>query len=280
MPAKKTKPGAKKIAPAEHHNFLNIARMTNNEEFIHKLFMTFFGVLLVYIIVWFGASIRNELREYDFIGRAETLERTITIEAEGRATAKPDIAKTSMGVVSQGDTVEDAQTENTARMNALLTGLRGLGIEKADIQTQNYNIYPRYDYTDEGREARGFEVSQNVTIKIRDLDIANSVFALAGKVGANSVGGLDFTLDDRQVYVDAARENALQKVGKKADALARSLGVDLGDVVGYDEFEGGFKGPFLEARSLSFDSAVGGAPEIEAGSTDVRLNVSVTFMIR
>jgi len=245
-----------------------------------KVLITLIGILLVYLIFWVGTLIRNNIREYNHIGFSDRTERTIVVDADAKVTATPDIAKTSIGMIAEGESVEDAQQKNTEVMNSLIVGLKQLGIAEADIQTTNYNIYPRYNYTqDEGRVLDGYEVSQSVVIKIRDLEKANSVLALAGQVGANSVSGLDFIIDDRDVYRVEARDLALEKAAKKAKILADSLGVQLVSVVSYNEFETGSAAPRVFALEADVGFG-GGAPEIESGSLDVSMSVSVTFEIR
>ena len=248
-------------------------------EFTHRIFMTLFGILLVYLIFWVGTLIRNNIEEYYYIGHADQHERTITLDAQADVTATPDIAVTTIGMVATGETVAAAQEANTAVMNQLTARLAELGIADADMQTANYNIYPQYNYTsEEGRVLEGYEVSQSVTVKIRDIDGAKNVIALAGEVGANSVSGLEFTIDEKDVYVDQARNEALEKVYKKASALSQSLGVSVVGIVSYDEYELGGEDPYY--RYAELDYGYGGAPDVQAGSMNVSLNVSVTFEIR
>lgn len=249
-------------------------------EFTRKIMLTLLGILLVYIIILVGSIIRNNLQKYNFIGRSDRAERTITIQGIGKVTAKPDIAVTSMGMISSAKTVSEAQQKNTTIMNKLIEKLKALGIDAKDIQTTNYNIYPQYDYLqDKGQVLRGYEVNQSVTIKIRDLTKANQVLALAGEVGTNNVSGLQFTIDDDEVYKVEARKLALDKIAEKAKTLTRLLGVKVVGVVSYNEYEGG--GGLMK----SYDGlGIGGggvpAPSIESGSADVVINASVTLEIR
>jgi len=250
-------------------------------DFARKLLLTLAGILLVYVTVWFGTAIRNNLQQYYYIGQSDRMERTITVDGQAKVTAKPDIAVTTMGMVSEGVTVLEAQQKNTAVMNNLLAELKELSIAEEDLQTMNYNIYPRYDYKEEeGRVLQGYEVRQNVKIKIRDLANANQVLALAGVVGANNVSGLEFTIDDDEVYKAQAREAALAKVAEKAQALAKALGVKLVTVVSYNEYTNGEDDHMYRAMAESSFGLGGGAPSIEAGSMEVSMNVSVTFEIR
>lgn len=255
----------------------------DNMDFGKKILLTLVGVLLAYGIVFLGTLIRNNIQSFAFIGKADRLERTIRVEATGKVTAQPDIARTTIGMLSKGDSVSEAQQKNTEVMNTLILKLRDAGVDREDIQTANYNIYPRYRYTeDEGRVEDGYDVSQSVTVKIRNLEKASTILAIAGEVGANNVGGLEFTIDDKEVYLEQAREAALEKLADKANALSRMLGVRLVQIVSYDEFEAGSGPELLRSRSVdAFGLSAGGpAPQIESGTTDISLNVGVTFEIQ
>ncbi len=248
---------------------------------LKKIFATLFGILLVYIIVLLGTMIRNNLQEYYYIGQSDRAEKTIVVEGQGKVTAKPDIAITTMGMVSEGDTVLEAQKANTLVMNKLMVSLKELGIEEEDLQTSSYNIYPRYNYSEEdGRELSGYEVRQSVKVKIRNLEKANQILALAGKVGVNSVSGLDFTIDDKDVYKAEARAKALEKAAEKALALSNALGVKVVGIVSYDEYESNVGGPIYKAYSEALGMGGEVAPQLESGSTEILLNVSITLEIR
>lgn len=250
--------------------------------FAKKIIVTLVAIVLVYLIVLLGTMIRNNIQKYYFIGKADRTERTIVVQGQGKVTIKPDIAKVSMGMMANGATVAEAQQKNTEVMNNLVTKLKTLGIESKDIQTNDYNIYPQYDYTqDKGQVLKGYQVTQSVTVKIRDLTKANQVLALAGEVGANNVSGLQFTVDDRENYKTEARNLALKQVIEKAKGLSQTLGVKMVGIVSYDEFENGTSFPMYKTMTDSFGMGGGAAsPQIEAGTNEVILNVNVGFEIR
>ncbi len=248
---------------------------------IKKIMVTLLGILLVYVIVLVGTMIRNNMQKFNFIGKADRSERMITVEAQGKVTVKPDLAVTTMGMVAEAKTVVEAQKKNTEVMNKLIASLKNLGVEEKDIQTANYNVYPQYDYTDGKSVLKGYQVSQNVTIKIRDLAKADQILGLAGEVGANTVSSLQFTFDDEEVYKVQARDLALKKIVEKAQVLANQLGVLFGKVVSYNEYTGdsGYY-PMKYASSIGMGGAAESAPAIQPGSNEVVMNVNVTFEIK
>ncbi len=288
MPVKSSTSSQAKSAMYEAHDCCfnkecsrGFMRNLKNMDFGRKILLTLLGILLVYATVLFATMIRNNLREFYFIGRAEIPEHTISVESQGKVTVVPDIAMTNMGMTAEAPTVAEAQQKNTDTMNKLIERLKALGIESRDIQTANYNVYPQYNYTEaEGQVLKGYQVSQNVTIKIRNLQNANKVLALAGEVGLNNVSGITFTIDDRDVYKAQAREIAIKKVHEKAEALSRSLGVQIVGIVAYNEYEAGQTDyPFYKSNLVAEDAARSVSPSIEPGSTDVILSVNVTYQI-
>ncbi len=244
-------------------------------DFARKILYTLFAIFLVYTIIFVGTLIRNNVQKFHFIGRADQMEHTVVVEGEGKVTAVPDVGVVTMGVITKGPTVADAQQKSTDTMQALSSKLGSLGVMEKDIQTSNYNIYPKIKYTsDKGEEQDGFEVSQSVTVKIRDLTKANQVLALAGEVGANNVTGLQFVMDDPEVYRAEAREKALEVVAQKAKSLSRSLGVQIVGIVSYSEYpvSGGLD-PVYGRGGVMYDAAV------SPGSNEIIVKASVTFEI-
>lgn len=270
MPVSKQKFSAGDHNMSEHHL----------KQFGFKILFVLTAVVLLYLALFLGASMQKTLKEISFVGRSTSIQKTISVSADATVTARPDIGSTTMGVFSEGDTVAAAQEQNSQKMNQLILRLGQIGIAQEDIQTINYNVYPQYDYLpDKGQVLRGYQVDQSVKIKIRDVNNASSVLALAGEVGANNVGGLTFTIDDNDVYVAQARKEALEKVHEKARDLTQMLGVRIVGVVSYSESGNNFQ-PYqpLTARSEAFGLG-GGAPDIEPGSSDVMLSVNVVFEI-
>lgn len=245
-----------------------------------KLLMTFVGVLLVYAVFYLGTAIRNNMKEYDFIGKADRMERTVTVNGFGKVTGNNDIAMTSIGYSNTNKDIAQAQTENKRVMDQVYMDLKKLGVEEKDLQS-NYTIYPEYNYTEErGQELKGYRVTSNLTVKIRDLTKISDILALAGKYGANEVSGLSFTIDDPENLKAEAREKALKDARAKAVDLANTLGVRLGGVIGYYENESGgeyYPVPMYDKVAVGMGGA--GPVANPSGSKDVNMNVSIIYEI-
>lgn len=249
---------------------------------MHGLKGLFVSALLIALTVLVGFMARNEAREYKYIGVPEDVRNTITVTGTGEVTAIPDIATVNLGTKIERVEVADAQEENTRIMNRVHAILKAEGVAKEDIKTTSYTIYPRYDYDRKSgtQTLRGYEVSQNVTVKIRDLDDIGDILGAVGRSGANQVGGINFTIDDLEVLQDEAREKAFEDAKEKAETLSKLMGVKLRRVVSFNESGGPIPYPryaYAETALSVADASV--VPEIEPGSTDISVNVSVTYEI-
>jgi len=246
------------------------------------LIKALFCILLVYLIVYVGTLARNNIKKFNYIGKADRMQNTININGEGKVTGMPDIAVTDIGLVTEKADVASAQKENTEKMNKLIVEIKKNGIVDADIQTTQYNINPKYNYTDGGSTITGYTVSQSVTLKIRDLTKIKSILAKVGEVGVNQVSSLNFTIDNMEKLRAEARVKALENVKTKAIALANALGVKLVRVVSFNDYSQDNASPVYGYKS--FAEATGGSapspsPDVQTGSLEIKVNVNVVYEI-
>jgi len=115
-------------------------------DFGKKILWTFAGVLLVYAIFWLGTMVRNNIRQYDYIGLSPKNERMITINGYGKVNSNNDIAVTTIGYSNTDKDVSKAQADNKIVMDQVLAELKTMGVADKDLQS-NYTIYPDYNYT-------------------------------------------------------------------------------------------------------------------------------------
>ncbi len=164
---------------------------------------------------------------------------TISVSGTGETSSTPDVATFSFSVSADAKAVSDAQASVTAKTDAILSGLKSLGIEDKDIQTTDYSVYPKYVYQQiaclpgivcqpSRQIPDGYTVSESVSVKVRKTEDAGKALSLAGDKGATNISSLSLTLDDPQAPLNAARLKAIDNAKSKAEELARRLGVHLG----------------------------------------------------
>ncbi len=247
------------------------------------------GFLALFLLI---ASV-GELKGLRFIGSGVAATNSISVSGDGEVFAVPDTATFSVTIQEEAKEVKDAQDVATKKGNDIIAYLKKEGIDEKDIQTTDYSVYPQYDYINAacsggycppGKQTlRGFQVSQTLTVKVRDTKKAGDLLSGVGSRGASSVSGLSFTIDDQDALEAEARDKAIAKAKAKAEVLAESLGVRIVRVVGFSE-NGSYPMPYAYGRGggdvmMAMESKAA-APEIPVGQNKIISNVTVTYEIR
>lgn len=220
-------------------------------------------------------------------GDDNDIDHQFSVSATGKVTAIPDIATLTVGVYTEAKkTAAEAVKDNTDKMNEIIVALKGIDIEKKDITTSNYALNPVYDWTEkEGQRLRGYEVRQNVTIKIRDLDNIGKAIQVTTEEGANQIGNINFTIDDPEDLKKEAVGIAIEKAKTRANELASQSGLKLGKLINVYENQN-YYAPMAKTNAVySMDEGMGiggGMPEpaIEAGEQEVLMEVTLVYEVK
>jgi len=252
----------------------------------HGFFPLLLNLFLIVLAIYVISATRNNIKERGYIGQEVERVNTITVSGEGEIAARPDLALVNFSVIYEAKAVEDAISGNAAKMNAVIEFLKGQGIEERDLKTASFNIYPRYEYYDnydhlihpEGRRVLvAYEVSQRLQVKIREMEKIGDIIQGATDAGANDVSGLSFTIDNQDELKDQAREQAIDQAKEKAEVLASQLNVNLVRIIGFSE--GGVSPVYRGYAEIADAEGAGGAPSIETGESEIRVNVSIIYEI-
>lgn len=151
------------------------------------------------------------------------------MKVEGKGTVKvlPDMLTVVIGVTVENAQLTVAQKENARIMNQVLDALSDVGIPQEDIQTQNYSVFPQYDYVDGKQILRGYSVTHSLLVTIRNPETAGEVIDVSVQNGANEISQLMFSLEDPSRYYTEALERALEDAHRKALSLAAKMGVSV-----------------------------------------------------
>jgi len=205
---------------------------------------------------------------------------TFTVTGEGMVQLSPDIAVVNAGVTAQALTVKAAQDELNRKINAVSSAVKKLGVDAKDIKTSNYNISPEYDYESPTRRITGYHANSNLTIKVRKLDSANDVIDAATANGANQISGISFDVDDKDAAENKARELAVKDAKTKAQQAAKTAGFTLGRIINYSEGRGSTPRPVYMDKALTANMAEEAPTQLEPGTTELTVSVSLSYELR
>jgi len=240
-----------------------------------------FKIFLIILILFMGMLTINEFKKGKYIGQES--QNTISFSGTGEVFASPDLVLTTFSVVTEGKTTAEALSENGEKMNAVIDFLKVQGVEDKDLKTTSFNIYPRYEWQKteippypEGRRVLvGYEVSQSLEVKIRDMKKIGTFIEGATNAGANRVSDLQFTFDNEDEFKAQARKQAIDKAKAKASELAKQLGIKLGRITNFQE---SFVSPIFYDTKEAY--GLGSAtPQIETGENAIKSSVIITYEI-
>jgi len=103
---------------------------------------------------------------------AQDVDAVITVVGEGRVAVVPNMATISVGVTFDGKTAAEALDQTSFTTGEVLTLLSEIGIEQADMQTNNLRLSPLYnDRSSSGveRSVQGYRAENTVQIRVRSL---------------------------------------------------------------------------------------------------------------
>jgi uncharacterized protein len=204
--------------------------------------------------------------------------RTITVTGTGKVTLTPDIAYITIGVHTQNASAKDAVTQNNEQTQAVITAIKGFGIDAKDIQTTNFSVYPQQQYDNTGKPTGIiYMVDNSVYVTVRDLTKLGDLLDSTVTSGANNISGITFDVADKSAALSQARTAAVAEASKQATELTKAAGVDLGDVqtISYYDSTPPIAMPLAELAAQR-DSSV----PISAGSMQVSTTVTIVYLLK
>jgi uncharacterized protein YggE len=138
----------------------------------------------------------------------------------------PDLAQVGTGVTTRAQTAKEAVRLNAVAMQKVVDRLKSLGIAARDIQTSNFNLNAQFNYPNGGGTPvfAGYEATNQVSVKLRQLDKVGDVLDALVAAGANNISGPSFSLDDDTAASSSARTRAFQRGQAMAQDYARMAG--------------------------------------------------------
>lgn len=215
-------------------------------------------------------------------------ENTLSVSAEGKVKAVPDLASIEIGVVTNATTAAEAQNQSIKKINDIIEFTKKQGVAREDISTSQFSIYPQQDYREGQGSITGYQANQSISIKVRGVDQSteqlSKVLGGVTAAGANQINGVNLTFDDPDKLRGQAREQAITKARQKAQELADAAGLRLGRVINVSEsVGGGYPIPYGYAESAGIGGpgdAKSVAPNLEPGQQDITANMTVIFEVK
>lgn len=209
-------------------------------------------------------------------------QRLMTMSGIGKVSAAPDKAIISAAVVTQGPTAADALKRNTTAMTRVIETLIDADIKREDIQTANFSIQPQYFRDPKQRAAPeivGYQVSNALTVTIRDIKAMGGILDRMTKTGSNRMNNIRFAITDTKPLEDRARRAAVEDAIGKAKLYAKAADIELGKIRTITEARITYPRPQAYARTFSATRAASPPVPVEPGQLEITARVNITWTL-
>jgi uncharacterized protein len=199
--------------------------------------------------------------------------RTIRVQGHGEVRVAPDRARLMLGVQRTDANAQAAVESNSETVRSVVDALKSAGVPEDAVQTSNFSIY--YD-----AQNQVYTVNNQVAVRVAEVGTVGRLLGLAIRAGANMSGGISFEVEDSSEAEVEALRRAVDDARTRAETLAASLGVALGDVVSVDAPppNPNIHAPVFARRALA-SPAFADVP-VASGEITIPADIEVVYRIR
>ncbi|MDF1507583.1 SIMPL domain-containing protein [Robertmurraya sp. DFI.2.37] len=203
-------------------------------------------------------------------------EGEIKVIGEGIVTIQPDKGSVKLGVEIENKELMKAQTDNAKAISSIMNALQQIGVSAEHIQTDQFTIYPMYDYVDGKQIFRGYRVEHLLRITVSNLENIGLVVDTAVEHGANRVSNISFQVSNSAEVYRVALKKAVEDAVKKAYTIAKSFNLSIVPTprkITEEKMALREPSPLYEMQMVKAAST-----EIEPGTTEIRSVVTAIFI--
>lgn len=178
----------------------------------------------IFLIAGTGASVAAGQQTSQAQQQISVTNRTLVVEAGARVSAAPDLAVIHVGFETQQGDAKQVYADGSRISNAIVAALKAAGIPASEIRSESQSLGHDWD------KPRKFKLTERWTVRA-PADRAAEILDVAIQAGATTSGEIEWTLKDAKTLDGRALEEATARVRENAQALAKGMGVKLGQLV-------------------------------------------------
>ena len=220
-------------------------------------------------------------------------EHCISVVGKATVYVSPDQAMISFSIVSQANDLTAAKQRHDTAMQKTNILFSRYNIEQKDVTAENLTIHPRYSYNSDRPKFLYYEITQNISAVITNLDNYEPFLTDLVNSGIDRINDVRFSAKDIKKYKDEARRNAVKAAEEKAQLLCEaassgnykpSLGkiIRMSEILSYSDWNGNGYNAIAQnrvayAKTAADVSASGGAP---IGKISFDAQIEMVFELR
>lgn len=194
--------------------------------------------------------------------------------------AEPDLVTVGAGVTTRAPTAVEAMRQNAVEMRKVIDQVKAQGVPERDIQTTGISLGAQYDYNQQTQRQvfRGYQVSNRVSVKLRNIDNTGKVLDALVVAGATDLDGPNFSLENDEPAKATARKAAMERARSQALEYARLAGFSNVRLLEVNETITGYSGPMPKMRGgMMAEATFDAAAPVQPGQVSTAVNITVKY---
>ncbi len=205
-----------------------------------------------------------------------SMAKTIQVSGKGEMTIQPDVAYVTVGITTQANTSQEAQSQNASVMAKIKTALQVKGIRQDDVKTIQFSSFPRYEWEKDKNVLKGYQVEHLLRVTIRDLENIGQLLDAVTSAGANRMENIQFSTEKETEYEGKVLEKAMGHAFKKASVIASASGKKIKGVVSVSEL-GTSLPPVVQPYMIMEAKSAAPSTSISQGTLTIQAELTVVY---
>ncbi len=202
---------------------------------------------------------------------------TVSVVGEGIINVVPDEVTITVQVENKGEDPILLKQKNDESVNAVLTFLNNMKLDKNDISTQYVRLQKNYDYQ---TKTYSYYANQSIVIHLKDLSKYEELMNGLLINGINRIDGIRFATSNEEKLKLESRKKAMLDAKTKAEKYAGVLNQSIGKAISISEFSNNNQPPVVYAEAtlkMSADNSGSDRQTISIGMIEIRSSINVIF---
>ncbi|MFL6550910.1 MAG: SIMPL domain-containing protein [Povalibacter sp.] len=206
--------------------------------------------------------------------------RIVSVSGQGEVQTEPDQAIVTLGIESRKPRLEDARSDVTKAVDAVLKLTRDLKIDQKYVRATRINVQPEYNWDANAKERNliGYFVSRQVEVDLRDLDKLGTLLEKATDLGVNQMGDPRLESSKRRDLEREALAKAVQDARLNAEAIGKAAGAKIGNARTITASSGFTPVPMARMKTMAMSAEAADASQTyQSGQMTFTGNVQVEY---
>ncbi len=196
-----------------------------------------------------------------------------TVSGTALKTVNPTELMITAGVTWEGNNAQDVYET----VNGVMTKAIAMVKNKKGIKRYETDIVRMNNAFGKSTSVR-YSATQTITIAITNFDIYDEVMLKLFELGFNNIQNVSFTVDNMAELKHQVQLEAIAAAKKKAKEFSGALGVNLGQVLSFNEQN--YATRYANTANYNaMDAAVETGPSIAPNQVEIMMTVIVSFAI-